>query len=74
MRVGGKYLVRLELGLFGVTPERIWLYAGNPDLNLDNQQERSSTLVGKSSETIRQTRQSFAKAKFSRDDIARHSQ
>ena len=41
MRVGGKYLVRLDMGLFGIIPKRIWLYAGNPDLSLDNQQERS---------------------------------
>ena len=31
MRVGGKYLVRLKMGLFGITPERIWLNAGSPD-------------------------------------------
>lgn len=76
MRVGGKYLVRLDMGLFGIIPKRIWLYAGNPNLNLDNQQERlqACKLLVESSETIRQTRQSFAKAKFSRDDIARHSQ
>jgi hypothetical protein len=57
----------------GNTGVQIWLYRWTPRRNARTIPRQPPMLHRRESvETKRQTRQSFAQAKFSRDDIVRH--